>query len=55
MGDFEAAHRKNGFSDRESSGLLGSNPALPPMAESLGAPFSAIFGVEIIENGCTTV
>ena len=37
------------------SGLSGLHPALPPMAESLGVPFSAIFGGEIIKNGYITV
>ena len=37
------------------SGLSGLHPALPPMAESLGVPFPAIFGGEIIENGYITI
>ena len=32
------------------SGLSGLHPALPPMAESLGALSSAKFGGEVVEN-----
>ena len=53
--EFGAAQRAQRFLDREPSGLLGSNPALPPMAESLGALSSTVFGGEIVENGYKTV
>ena len=38
-----------------SSGLSGLHPALPPMAESLGALSSTKFGGEVIENEYTRI
>ena len=50
QGIFGATRRVNGFFVASLSGLSGLHPALPPMAESLGALSSTKFDGEVIEN-----